>query len=119
MLEKIKCKKTLIGKSQMCSGNAYRITLTHNGKKCSFIFNDNYLNESNKNNFVYCLLSDSGCYESSKNYDDFCNMFGYDNNSIKALNIYKACKKQNEKVKRLFNDKEIQQLNDELYELGF
>ena len=48
--------------------------------------------------------SDSGCYESSKNFDDFCCMFGYDNNSIKALKIYEACKKQNEKVKRLFEN---------------
>lgn len=119
MLEKIKCKKTYLKKSDLTSGNAYRITLTHNGKKCSFIFNDNYLNKSNINDFVYCLLSDSGCYENSKNFDDFCYMFGYDSNSIKVLKIYEACKKQNEKVKRLFNDKEVQQLNDELYELGF
>lgn len=119
MLEKIKCKKALIGKSQMCSGNAYRITLTYNGKKCSFTFNDNYLNKSTIEDFIYCLLSDSDCYESSKNFDDFCNMFGYDNNSIKALNIYKACKKQNDKVKRLFTIEEVNFLYSELDELGF
>lgn len=119
MLEKIKCKKTYLKKSDLTSGNAYRITLSYNGKKCGFVFNDNYLNESNKDDFVYCLLSDSGCYENSRNFNDFCYMFGYDNNSIKSLNIYKACKKQYEKVKRLFTDKEVQQLNVELEELGF
>ena len=119
MLEKIKCKKTLIGKSQMCSGNAYRITLTYNGKKCGFVFNDNYFNKSNKVDFIYCLLSDGDCYKNSRDFNDFCYMFGYDNNSIESLNIYKACKKQYEKVKRLFTDKEVNLLYDELYKLGF
>lgn len=119
MLEKIKCKKTLIGKSSITSGNAYRVTLSYNGKKCSFIFNDNYLNESNINDFVYSLLSDSGFYESCINFDDFCCLLGYDNDSIIALNIYKSCKKQAEKVKRLFTIEEVERLNNELEELGF
>ena len=119
MLEKIKCKKTNKGKSQMTSGNAFQITLSYNGKRCGFLFNDNYLNESNKNDFVYCLLSDADAYTSSRNFEDFCNMFGYDNDSRKALKAFNGCKKQAEKVRRLFNDEEVETLRNELEKLGF
>lgn len=38
---------------------------------------------------MYSLLSDSDC--SNSNFVDFCADLGYSDDSIKALNIYKAC----------------------------
>lgn len=46
-------------------------------------------------------------------FEEFCDNFGYDNDSIKALKIYKECQKARGKFYRLFPDV----THDELYEL--
>lgn len=56
---------------------------------------------------------DAMAYLDSENFEDFCNNFGYDTDSIKALKTYKACKKQAEKVSRLFTESEIDELLQE------
>lgn len=114
MLEQIKCKKTLIGKSKMCSGNAYRITLTHNGKKCSFIFNDNYLNESEKADFLNALECDAYAFKNAENFYDFCLEYGYSKHDEKAIKAYKECEKQYNRFNRLFNKNEQKILSSEL-----
>lgn len=49
------------------------------------------------------LISDTRCvYESS--FPDFCDNYGYDNDSIKAFNIYKYCKKQKKKLLYLLGE---------------
>ena len=40
---------------------------------------------------------------SDGSFQDFCDNFGYDQDSIEASKIYKACLKNTEKVKKLFN----------------
>lgn len=40
----------------------------------------------------YSLVSDAECAESSLDFDDFCDNFGYSNDSRKAEKIYNACK---------------------------
>ena len=117
LLNQIKFTKTNIGRSTLTSGDAYRITLTHKGRRCSFIFNDNYHNDSTKEDIINCLLMDADAYNNSRNFEDFAEEFGYSADSIKAYNIYKACKKQAEKVSRLFIDEEVNQLKDEIYNL--
>ena len=112
LLNTLKIKKTYLQKSTMTSGNAYRITITRNKKRISFIYHDNYLNKSNDKDFLYSLLLDSQAYTTSYNFIDFANNYGYDSDSIKTLNIYKACKKQHDRLIKLFNDDEIQKLEN-------
>ena len=38
---------------------------------------------------MHCLISDADC--ANENFHDWCDNFGYSNDSIKALNTYKAC----------------------------
>ena len=109
LLNEINSTKTYIGKSGMTSGNAYRVTLTRNGKRVGFIFNDNIYNESDKNDFVYSLLSDSQAYENARDLTNFMLAFGYDN-IPQAKQVYNACKKQSERLHKLFNDAEIETL---------
>ena len=106
LLVKINCKKTLIGESDTTSGNAYRITLTYKGKRCYFTFNDNYLNASEKKDFLYCLHLDAMAYECSRGFRDFARQFAYDCDHD-AKRIYNACKKQSERLHKLFNAEEI------------
>lgn len=46
------------------------------------------------------------------NFNNFCGKFGYDNDSIKALEIYKACKKETEAYYDMFDNKEREILNE-------
>lgn len=49
------------------------------------------------------LIINSRCvYESS--FPEFCDNYGYDNDSIKALNIYKHCKKEKKKMLYLLGE---------------
>ena len=109
LLNEINTTKTYIGKSDLTSGNAYRVTLTRNGVKVGFVFNDNIYNESDKNDFIFSLLSDSQAYENARDLADFMLDFGYDN-IPQAKQVYNACKKQSERLHKLFNDTEIETL---------
>lgn len=109
LLNEINATKTYIGKSDMTSGNAYRVTLTRNGVKVGFIFNDNIYNESDKNDLIYSLLRDSQAYEFCYNLADFMNEYGY-TDAKQAKQAYDACKKQSERLHKLFNDAEIETL---------
>lgn len=109
LLNEINATKTYIGKSDLTSGNAYRVTLTRNGIKVSFIFNDNIYNESDKNDFIYSLLRDSQAYEFCYNLADFMNEFSYTDNK-QAKQVYNSCKKQSERLHKLFNNTEIKML---------
>lgn len=109
LLDEINTTKTYIRKSDCTSGNAYRVTLTRNGKRIGFIFNDNIYNESDKNDFVYSLLRDSQAYENARDLTDFMLDFGYDN-IPQAKQVYNACKKQSERLHKLFDDAEIETL---------
>lgn len=115
MLEKIKCTKIVLGKSTITSGDAYRITLSHNGKRCSFIFNDNFRNESNKIDFINALECDSNAYESTKNLNSFMVEFSYSyKNYTEAKKAFDECKKQYERFNKLFTPSEQEQLIEEL-----
>ena len=109
LLNEINSTKTYIGKSNLTSGNAYRITLTRNDIKIGFIFNDNIYNESDKNDFIYSLLRDSQAYEYCYNLADFMNEYGY-TDAKQAKTIFDACKKQSERLHKLFNNTEIKML---------
>lgn len=107
LLNEINTTKTYIRKSDCTSGNAYRVTLTRNGVKVGFIFNDNIYNESDKNDFIYSLLRDSQAFEYCYNLADFMNEYGYTDGK-QAKQVYDACKKQSDRLHKLFNDAEIE-----------
>ena len=109
LLNEINATKTYIGKSNFTAGNAYRITLTRNDIKIGFIFNDNIYNESDKNDFIWSLLLDSQAYENARDLTDFMNEYGYTDDK-QAKRAYNACKKQSDRLHKLFNDAEIKTL---------
>ena len=110
LLGMIKCTKTRIGESKVCSGDEFRITLTYKGKKAVFRFHDNYLNKSDKSDFIYSLLLDAQAYDNCRDIYEFVREYGYKNIQV-ARYTYKACKEQSERVHRLFNEQEIQVLS--------
>lgn len=110
-LNKIKCSRSYVGKSPMCSGNKYRVRMSYNGRSVSFYFHDNYKNESEKKDYLYSLLLDMSAYDNTYNVDEFMREFGYKNYE-EAQRIRNACKRNGDKVRKLFNEREIDELNE-------
>lgn len=63
---------------------------------------------------LYCLLLDASANDES--FKSWCDNFGYDSDSLKALNIYNACIENAEKINKIFKPAIIEQLNTLLEE---
>ncbi len=59
---------------------------------------------------LYSLLLDSDC--GHELFEDFCDNFGYDQDSIKALEIYKACQKNAKQLNNMFTQKQLEELRE-------
>lgn len=59
---------------------------------------------------LHSLLLDSSAANESLN--EWCDNFGYDSNSIKVLNIYKACLENADKLKKIFSNTELQSFSE-------
>jgi len=64
---------------------------------------------------LYCLFSDTEA--GSYSFNDFCANFGYDNDSLKALDVYRACMESAPKLRKALGadfasiQKEIEAMN--------
>lgn len=113
MLNDVKITKTYIGKSKMTSGNSYRITMSKNGKKIWFIFNDNYLNATDNKGLLECLYMDATAYEYNKHIVNFFLEFGYEGDTKEeGKKAYYGCKKQYERLHKLFTNEEIEEMRE-------
>lgn len=61
---------------------------------------------------LYCILSDAEAVDYS--FSDWCDMFGYDSDSIKSLETYRECEKTGRELRRIFNRDQIAALRDAL-----
>lgn len=61
---------------------------------------------------LYCILSDAEAIDCS--FSDWCDMFGYDSDSIKALETYRECEKTGRELRRIFKRDQIAALRDAL-----
>ena len=62
------------------------------------------------NDVIFSLLMDwrGGC----GTFEDFCFLFGYNQDSRRAFGIWEACKKSGEKLQKLFSADEIAELEE-------
>lgn len=102
----------------------FEIRMSYNGKRCYFRYATSYLDwrnakeeldESDYMNALNCVLSDS--YAAQGSFKDFCSEFGYSDDSIKALNTYKECKRLYERLNKLFSGLNSLSIKDELEEM--
>ena len=109
LLESVKTHKEIKGKSKLTAGLEYIAEITH-GKKFIFMaFHDNIHNKADKSDFLFALLSDANAYKYARNLGDFMAEFGYEDEE-QAKEIFDACKIQYKKLKYLFTEKQIEQL---------
>lgn len=121
-IQKIKISAEYIGdkKSSWSDENWHnnRVTVKSNGRQFSFDFWGSIINPecrsvSDLKHAVYCAVSDarSGDME----FNDFCAEFGYNTDSIKAHEAWKACRAMKKKVDRVLT---VEQQDEILISFG-
>ena len=114
LLNAIKLTYAYIGydtDSNMAKMNTYKCKLTYNKKSMNFNYSMGIAlteNDITIDSCLYSLILDADSIEYT--FNEFCDNFGYDSDSIKANNIYKACIKTSKQLNRLFNADELNQL---------
>lgn len=114
LLQNIKLTHTYMGYNvdkNMANMNNYKCKLTYNKKSMTFQYSIGKAlteNDITIENCLYSLLLDASSNQFT--FTEFSDNFGYDSDSIKAHNIYKACIKTANQLNRLFNADELNQL---------
>ena len=91
--------------------NIYTVTIKRNGQKYSFKFGDS-INNTDKGikptiyDVLACLTK-----QDFADFNDFCESFGYSEDSITALKTFKAVQREFKGVNRVFGDV-MEQLQD-------
>lgn len=113
ILDLIKVNKENYGKSNETSGNKFLIVMSYMNKQISFYYHDNYMNKSDKKDFLYALMSDSNAYRDTQNIDNFVDYFGYDTEKVsKVIEIFNGCKANYKKYNELFNEEEQNKIEE-------
>ena len=88
----------------------FNCTLTRNRKRYTFNFGQS-IAAGNVEPTMYDILTCLTKYD-PESFEFFCGEYGYNTDSIKALNTYKAVKREFNGVNRLFNDilEELQEI---------
>lgn len=112
---KIKFDWTATGYQRDDSGWEYQsfvVTIERKGKSFEFPWKQGLgCNcDPHATSVISCLMWD--LHSSSMDFDSWCSELGYSNDSIKALNTYKLCNQQAERLMRIFTHKEIVTLSE-------
>lgn len=88
----------------------FNITIKRNRKQFTINFGQS-ISDQDKKPTIYDILSCLQKYENAT-FEEFCSNYGYNNDSIKALKIYKAVSREYKNVFRLFSDimEELQEI---------
>lgn len=86
-----------------------KITFKNKTYRFNFWMGSAHTKAPSKKDVLYSFIMND---VTDMDFEDFCSEFGYDNNSKKALRIFKACKEQTENFYRLFNEEEREILRE-------
>lgn len=94
----------------------YRCVIKNNGKRFTFDFQCNKKHDVKIEDVLDCLLLDASAYEQSADILDFSNEFGYKSYK-EAEKAFNGCKRTYNALNRLFNESELNMLQDEIYNI--
>ncbi len=94
--------------------NHYLVTLSRKGQRMTFDFfgsiNDAASGrEPNSYDVLSCISSD---YYTPDSFAEFCGEYGYDQDSITALKMFKRCDRFAKRLQAFFTEQEAQQLSE-------
>jgi hypothetical protein len=84
------------------NANGYRVTFTYEGRKLSTDFwqGSAITSDPEANSVMECLVSDATA--GAETFEDFCSDFGYDTDSRRAEQTWKACRQMANQLRHLF-----------------
>jgi hypothetical protein len=91
----------------------WRSTLRMGGRRLTIIFSMGHGHggkEPNANDILQCLALDAAGFENARDFEDWCNEYGYDDDSRKAERIYEQVRKQARKLKTFLGDEKYEEL---------
>lgn len=95
--------------------NVLSVTLRNKRHEYTFNFycsyNDTYNNRRSKQEYTYDILACLNV-DHSLDFEDFCQSYGYDTDSRKALDTYLAVQNETKHLKLLWNDSELDILSE-------
>jgi hypothetical protein len=94
--------------------NIYNITITYKDKTIGYKFGDSIYNTKNgyrpsKYDILCSLKTESRC---PLTFDEFCDDYGYNNDSIKAHETFERCSQFSKKIHDIFTSEDINNLPD-------
>ena len=99
--------------NQCCHGDRYRVTISRKGGgRISFDF-WNSLHDMQEGNHPHpydvlsCISLDAYCPDT---FEDFCEEYGYDQDSRKAFSTWKQCDTFAERLRAFFTENELKEL---------
>ena len=116
-LETIKTRNNETDKKDEWKRTATKYACKLTFKNQSYVFDywmgSAHTKAPSKKDVLYSFIMDD---VTGLDFEEFCLEFGYDNDSIKALRTFEACKEQTENFYRLFNEEEREILRELLVE---
>ena len=81
--------------------DAYKVTLQYKRRKLTVPFYQGLAcKDPTAASVIYCLISDALSVEAADSFEDWADSLGYDKDSRKAEKTYKACVKNQQKIRR-------------------
>ena len=93
------------------NANKYQVKISYFGKSyvTDYYMGSALTRKPNKKDVLNSMLLDD---VSDMDFNKFCNEFGYDNYTKKALKIYKACQRETKALYNIFDSDEIDMLRE-------
>ena len=93
------------------NANKYQVKIGYFGKSyvTDYYMGSALTRKPSKKDVLYSMLLDD---VSGIDFDAFCGEFGYNNDSIKALEAYKACQRETKAYYNMFDDEEREILQE-------
>lgn len=88
-------------------GDHWKVTLKRPGHRMTLVFSKGYGHQGGAPTVIEvleCLQSDARGAEECASFEDFCDYFGYDNDSRRAEKTYKDFKRQAAKLRTFLRD---------------
>ena len=86
-----------------------KLTFKNQSYAFSYWMGSAHTKAPSKKDILYSFIMDD---VTGLDFEEFCLEFGYDNDSIKALRTFEACKDETENFYRLFNEEEREILRE-------
>lgn len=77
--------------------NGRKMSVTWYGSQKDYWEGKSEIDEGMVRSILSSIYLDASCYNCSRDFSDFCAEFGYSDDSMRAMKIYKACKSEAER----------------------